>query len=236
MVTNKSRCTEFYLTNEGPYNVRVPQMFTKLKKSCGQKSLGNAGIETLAYLDHIVCHFLSATRPHSTWPHERAAQMTSSAPVGWSAVLDQSILQSQWETIPTSYARHTILQKVLSQIQTKDTRRAFSKTIFILNCRNEIKRVNSDSQQTGILASDALSVTMQDDPWNDQRCGSDKLWTPQLMLPVGANSHRRCCVIRPPSLPTNNFDSEVIFSNPTNELYDVHQCDSIVSISVISTD
>jgi hypothetical protein len=82
-------------------------MFTALKSVVAKKSLGNAGIETLAYLDHIVCHFLWATRPHSTWSHERAAQMTSSAPAGTSAVVDQSILQSQWETIPTSYARHT---------------------------------------------------------------------------------------------------------------------------------
>jgi hypothetical protein len=104
----------------------------------------------------------------------------------------------------------------------KNTRRPCSKIIFNLNCQCEIKRVDSDSQQS-------QSVTMQDDPWNYQRCGSDKLWTPQLMLPVGANSRRRWCAIRP-FLSPNNLDFEVIFSNPTNEMYNVHQYNWTVSV------
>jgi hypothetical protein len=83
--------------------------------------------------------------------------MTSSPPAGTSAVAMRNHSNIERQTY------NTTVQEV-SQIQTKDTRRACSKTIFNLICHTEIKRVDSDSQQTGILASDALSVTMQNDP------------------------------------------------------------------------
>jgi hypothetical protein len=42
LVTSRSRCSDFYLINEGPQNIRVPGIFSKLKSD--QSSLGNTAL------------------------------------------------------------------------------------------------------------------------------------------------------------------------------------------------